>query len=114
MYSDDPVLRWLSIPEIWVLEEPFKVTWKGRTWTIPKGFRTDLASIPRFFQRLITKNERHVQAAIVHDWFYVYGGITKEEADQMFLDGMAHLGVSWWKRHAMYRAVRIGGRGIWG
>jgi hypothetical protein len=98
--------------------ESFSVTWGDSTWLIPAGFRTDLASIPRFFQRLIPKVGKHIQPAIVHDYFYVYGDkgiykITKEDADQMFLDGMKHVGVSYWKRYAMYYAVRVGGRGVW-
>jgi len=114
MYSADPVLKWCTKSSVWILQEAFTVTWGGQTWEIPKGFRTDLASIPRLFQGLIPKVGKHIQPAIAHDFFYVHGGITKKQADDMFLDGMKYSGVSWWKRRLMYRAVRVGGNGIWG
>jgi len=114
MYSADPLLRWLSDREMWLVEESFTVTWRDGVWTIPQGFESDLASIPRIFQGLIPKVGKHIQPAITHDWFYVNGGITKAEADDMFLDGMEYTKVSWWKRRLMYRAVRVGGNGIWG
>ena len=114
MYSANPILEWHADISMWEVHEPFTVTWKGKTWTIPVGFMTDLASIPRFFQRLIPKQGKHIQPAIVHDWFYVYGGIPKAEADQMFLDGMKHKRVSRWVRGVMYAAVRVGGTGVWG
>lgn len=113
-YSAEPVLRWCSHKELWVLEKGFTTTWKGVKYTIKKGFETDLASIPRVAQGLVPKVGKHVQPAIVHDWFYVHGGITKAEADQMFLDGMKYVGVPWYRRYIMYAAVRVGGKGVWG
>lgn len=115
MYSDDPVLQWHAQESMWEVDEPFTVSWHDKQWEIPAGFKTDLASIPRVLQGFITKVGKHIQPAIVHDWFYVFGGITKAEADQMFLDGMEHVGVRWTKRYLMYWGVRanITG-GIWG
>lgn len=115
MYSGDPILQWHAQESMWELDEPFTVTWQGKSWKMPTGFKTDLASIPRVFRWLIPKVGKHIQPAVVHDWFYVYGGVTKEEADQMFLDGMVYTNVWRWRRYMMYWGVRanITG-GIWG
>ena len=103
----------------WELVETFTVKWRGKEWRIPMGFKTDLASIPKFFHRFFPVIDKHIQPAIVHDYFYENADkdsykITKAEADQMFLDGMEHVGVPYWRRYAMYYAVRLGGTGIWG
>lgn len=93
------------------------------TITIPKGFITDLASIPRLFTRLIPVNGRHRAPAVVHDYLYSTKGhinyvprnggfgitIPRKECDLIFLEAMKEAGVSAWKRNVMYAAVRAGG-----
>jgi hypothetical protein len=93
--------------------------------TIPEGFRCDLASIPQVFQWLIPKLGKWNKAAVVHDWFYknprlenkrgeYIATLSREQVDKLFYQIMKGSGVSRWKRHAMYRAVRIGGWLTWG
>lgn len=89
--------------------EEFTVVWGERSYTVPKGFETDLASIPQLFQNMIPLVGNHVQAAILHDWCYTDGVLPKDEADTLFIDMMKFLGVSWWQRRIMYRAVRLFG-----
>lgn len=119
-YSAEPVLQWSLKVGYFIVDEAFTATWNrlGKDKfkvRIPKGFGTDLASIPRLFQNIVPKVGRHIQPAIVHDYTYVYDtGLTKVEADQMFLDGMKSVGVPWYRRRVMYWAVRIGGTGHWG
>ncbi|ECO0849866.1 DUF1353 domain-containing protein [Salmonella enterica subsp. enterica serovar Newport] len=78
---------------------------------VPAGFITDLATIPRIFWSLMPPDGRYAKAAIIHDYLYDNALRTKKEADLIFLDGMAVLGVPKWKRIVMYLAVRIFGRG---
>jgi hypothetical protein len=35
---------------------------------VPVGYRTDFASIPRFFWRILPPAGRYGKAAVVHDW----------------------------------------------
>ncbi len=89
---------------------PFKVTY----FTVAAGFVTDLASIPRAVRSLIPQVGRHLQAAVVHDWCYAGNTkLTRREADDLFYEGMTSLGVPWWKRQAMYTAVRMFGSSPW-
>lgn len=98
----------------------------GWTLTVPAGFRTDLASIPRGLWNLFPKTGEYNRAAVVHDWLYALGGrvvvrnpageiverrYTKAQADALFYEGMGALGVSWWTRWPMYQAVKRFGRG---
>ncbi len=118
-YSADPVLRWSLKTGHFIVDEAFTATWARRgkepfRLRVPEGFGTDLASIPRLFQNIVPKIGRHIQPAICHDYAYVYDtGLTKAEADTMFLDGMKSVGVPWYRRRVMYWAVRVGGKGHW-
>ncbi|EGS6735892.1 DUF1353 domain-containing protein, partial [Salmonella enterica] len=82
--------------------------------SVPAGFVTDLATIPRIFWTLLPPDGKYAKAAIIHDWMYDNALRTKKEADLIFLDGMTVLGVPQWKRIIMYYAVRLFGRGMYG
>ena len=119
VYSSDPLLRWSLRAGYFTVDAAFTATWtqpgkKSFKVRVARGFGTDLASIPRLFQNIIPKIGRHIQPAIVHDYQYVYDtGLTRAEADEMFLDGMKSVGVGCLRRHVMWAAVRVGGTGHW-
>ena len=97
-------------PWYFTVHQSFTVRWKSYTLRIPEGLETDLASIPRIIQSLIPLVGNHLQAAIVHDMCYRNKvGVSKKDADDMFLDSMRELGVPWWKRTIMYQAVNVFG-----
>lgn len=82
--------------------------------TVPTGFETNLASIPRVFWGVICPVDKPAKAAIIHDWLYTGGKRPRKECDRIFLDGMTVLGVAKWKRWVMYWCVRLFGRSHWG
>ena len=88
----------------------------GDVWYIPAGFKTDFASTPRLMWRICPPaHGLYVWAAVVHDAFYrvpTYN-LTRKRADKIFLGVMKFSGVPLWKRHMMYRAVRMFGGGSW-
>jgi len=76
---------------------------------IPEGFETDFASVPRGLWNIFPPDGEYTQAAVLHDYLYNQRkkhGRTRKECDQIFLEAMEVLGVPWWKRRLMYRAVR--------
>ena len=92
--------------------------------TVCKGFVYDGASIPRVFWRFIGPPAagKYAHAALLHDWLYVrqvwfkngkFTRITRKEADDIMLMVMKEDGVSWWRRNAIHRAVRLGGGRAW-
>jgi len=93
----------------------FTYNWGKMVITVPAGFVTDFASIPRFAQFLIPKLGRYNKAAVIHDWLYqvLPKQTTRKGADRCFRDGMRDLGVVKWKYTAMYWAVRLGGWAAW-
>lgn len=100
----------------------FTYRWKGLNLSVPRGFVTDFASIPRFARIIIPKLGRYSKAAVIHDWLYrrpvIETGfgltyLSRKTSDQVFRDGMAELGVTPWKRFLMYWAVRMFGFLAW-
>ena len=101
----------------WELHTPFEFRvgskYSSDVIQVPKGFRTDFASVPRIFWTIVPPDGRWTGAAVVHDWLYTVKTRSRKACDDVFLEAMTVLGVTWWKRHAMYRAVRIFGGLSW-
>lgn len=98
----------------WLVLVPF--TYRrpdGTAITVPAGFLTDLASIPRPFWPILPPSDDYAEAAVIHDWLYYAGGLERAEADKIFLEAMTDAGIGWWRRTTIYRAVRLFGGKIW-
>lgn len=74
--------------------------------TVPAGFQTDLASIPRLFWRIFPPMGPWNKAAVVHDFLYSVPECSSFLADAIFREAMAQLKVPLWRRVVMYYAVR--------
>lgn len=83
--------------------------------TVPQGYDTDLASIPRHLRRQLPQWEDYTGAAIVHDYLYSEqpDGITRQEADDIFHELMRCDGVTLGRADRMHRAVRAYGDIAW-
>jgi hypothetical protein len=96
------------------LIHPYRIgTADGRIIEVPEGFVTDFASVPRLFWRIVPPWGRYSPAAVVHDYLYQSAKVSRKEADDIFLELMARLGVPRWKRYTMYWAVRGFGGFAW-
>ena len=84
---------------------------------VPKGFRTNFASVPRIFWNIIPPDGKHGKAAVVHDYLYsthgLFGRYSRQRCDEIFLEAMEVLGVGAIKRNIMFRAVRWFGKSAW-
>jgi len=112
--------------EPFILLTSFVVKWQREgkplvEFEIEESFTTDLASIPRVARSIIPQVGKHLQPAVVHDWCYEKSrtsepmGLTRAEADMLFLEGMKNpAGVWWLRRNIMYGAVRTFGGSLWG
>lgn len=85
----------------------------GQTIIVPAGFVTDFASVPRLLWRVLPPWGPYAHAAIVHDYLYMTGEVSRELADAIFLEIMEQLDVNWVLRTVMYRGVRLGGWAVW-
>ena len=81
--------------------------------TVPKGFVTDFASIPRMLWVVLPPWGTYGKACVLHDYLYFSGIYDRNRCDDIFLESMGVLDVSWVKRRIMYRGVRTGGWVAW-
>lgn len=98
--------------DYWEVLEDYTYETSIGTIVVPKGFKTDYASVPKIFRNIINTYGNHGRAAVVHDWLYSKNcgiNITREEADKIFLEIMKEWGVGVIKRQFMYRMVRLFG-----
>lgn len=105
--------------DYWVVNKEFTCTFDSfgfQTVTIPKGFLTDGASVPRLFWIFFPRWSIYGQAACVHDFLCEYllikergviKKITRKECDLLFLKLMKDGGVSRLKRNLMYAGVAL-------
>lgn len=98
--------------------------------TVPAGFVTDLASIPRWCWIILPPDGPWVKAAIIHDFLYATSGkghwkrrtdgraraapYSRKEADAIFKEALENRGVDKFRRSILWAAVRIGGAKGWG
>lgn len=85
----------------------------GKLITVPAGFKTDLASIPRPLWAVLPPVGAYDAAAVVHDYLYQHNGVSRADADAVLLEAMRILGVRWTQRAAIYAGVRLGGWVAW-
>ena len=103
-------------PGYWRLTQALTYkTREGFKITVPKGFITDLASIPRPLRFFFRVNGRHIEAAILHDYLYYKKGfvpfmqLSRSECDDTFYFAMLDSDVPEWKAAIMWLGVRVGG-----
>lgn len=110
-----PTVRPFADGNEWVLVEPLRYSIRdsGLVITVPKGFVTDFASIPRMFWAVLIPTGRYGRAAIVHDYLYWEQSCTREQADRILLLGMTESGVDRVKRDTIFAAVRLAGNATW-
>ena len=119
----------------WLVDEPFRFysAQRHRTFKVPRGTVTDLASIPVWVQvigailglcipyrsSLFAKSGKYNRSAVLHDAAYrnrlvdLHGielRLHKWAADELFLEAMLVDGVPRREAKAMYWAVRLFGR----
>lgn len=110
-----PVLSPFGDGEYWVLVAPLNYRiWNTEGYiTIPKGFVTDLASVPPIFWSVLPKTGKYMSAAILHDYLYADQRCTKEQADLILKMEMETFGVSPIKSALIYKAVDSFGASAW-
>jgi len=100
------------------------------TITIPAGFITDLASIPRALSGALPPDGPWTKAAVVHDCLYFTRGgfnlwhgrrvidraapYTRAECDDILREAMADRGVGLIQRNIIWSGVRAGGAHAFG
>ncbi len=105
-----------------VLDAPLRFEDDNITYTIPKGFSNDLASVPLWLRSLAPPWQQSARPGVLHDYFYRRGGyfldevivpMSRLQADKIFQVALKSEGVSNFRARVMYRAVRWFAGGAW-
>lgn len=89
----------------------------GALITVPAGFITDFASVPRLPLTYLLAGDKAHEAAVVHDYLYTTHAVdgqavTRAQADAVFREAISALKVRA-PGFLMWLAVRVGGAGAW-
>lgn len=122
-----PLLRPDSRGEVWTVEEDFvwfmdKNNKSSDVIYVPKGFESDLASIPKILQNIIPRTTAPA-ASVAHDYCYqknlifmyigknMYMGVpsSRKRSDYNFKLMLKACGISSFKANMMYAGLRAGG-----
>lgn len=98
--------------EVFVLTEPQRTQLAAPQLgiTVPKGFITDLASVPHFLEFIESRSGPTMAAGIVHDYLYWDQHCKREEADAVLLLELRDAGVTRVRRWAIYGVIRSVGQ----
>ena len=100
---------------VYTLLEP--IVLKDYGITVPRGFNSDGASVPRFFWRVVFPpgDSKALRAAFVHDWLYRnhFTGWDREMADVLFFSLLISDGVSLFSAGLAFLGVRLFGWRSW-
>lgn len=83
------------------------------TFTVPAGFITDLASVPRIPIAYLLTGGTSNEASVVHDFIYSTHPVPRNIADDVLREASAVTGVPAWRRELMWAGVRVFGGSHW-
>lgn len=99
-----------------ILEADYIYSINGFKITVPKGFITDGASIPKSLQWIYDPYGKYIKGAVIHDYLYSkYNdtGINRTLADKIFDFIMKETRVNGKTRRKFYVAVKYFGKIFW-
>jgi hypothetical protein len=114
-------VEWLTELEVadiddvnWQLIAPFQASIDGELLTVPAGFKTDFASVPRIGVIYAALGNKAHRAAVLHDWLYTVGGTESDRAyaDNVLRAGCIADGMDHWPRSICGRVSERAGRVI--
>jgi hypothetical protein len=99
-----------------IADHPFryKSDYAKRMFTVPVGFTTDFASVPRIVPAIyaLLGDTAH-EPATVHDWLYYAAVTTREAADNVLREAIMVFGIPAWRATLFFWGVRLGGWAAW-
>lgn len=102
------VTQLIPDPPVFLLAYPlsFSAGDRREQFSVPSGFVTDLASIPRALWWWQAPHESTMAPAIVHDFLYWEQPCTKDEADAVMFVAMKQTGMTDFSIHRVYDGIR--------
>ena len=100
-------LRLESDPDGWLwvlLDDFFYQADDGTLYVVPRGFVTDLGTVPRIFWAIIPPHARFRESYVLHDWLW---RVDKKLANRVLGETLKKQGAALWERAAILGAVTL-------
>jgi hypothetical protein len=99
----------------WTVRAPFifESLVLDRTVTVPEGFATDLASVPRLPLVYLATGATGNEAAVIHDYLYETRAASRAKCDEVFREAAICSGMPRWRAWLMWAGIRAGGGFHW-
>ena len=119
------ILMWLLGTRHWEIVKDFDFQIEGKKYVIPKGFKFDGASIPKFLHTFLSPVGVLLIGGLVHDYAYKYqtllmlnkkdtmGIISQKRADEIFRDINIEVNGFYLMNYLAYWSLRLGGFMAW-
>ena len=119
------ILMWLLGTRHWEISKDFVYDLNGEKYVIPKGFKFDGASIPKFLHTFLSPVGVLLIGGLVHDYAYKYqtllmlnkkdtmGIISQKRADEIFRDINIEVNGFYLMNYLAYWSLRLGGFMAW-
>jgi hypothetical protein len=108
---------YIALPgkDCFALEDDYRFKVGALDVWIPAGFAWNGASIPQALWSVMggRYEPETAQASLEHDWFYLFHGVSRAQADQHFFTRCREMGEPLFKARAMYWALRMFGGTHW-
>jgi hypothetical protein len=101
--------------KFWFLHEDleYELLKTGIVITVPTGFVTDFASVPRPVWAVFPPWGKYGPPAVVHDFLYWDQSCSRKQADRIMALAMKESRVRHWNVHAFYMVLRAWGWIAW-
>lgn len=108
-------LRAEKCGHFWTILQPliYESDLAQKVFIVPEGTVTDFASVPRIPLAFLLAGDEAHEAAVVHDYLYSKGIVTRSMADAIFREAMGAMGEPAWRSALMWAGVRMGGWIAW-
>ena len=119
------IKMWLLGTRHWEIAKDFNYELNGEKYVIPKGFKFDGASIPKFLHTFLSPVGVLLIGGLVHDYAYKYetllkhgkketlGVISQKRADEIFRDINIDVNGFYLMNQLAYISLRLGGFLAW-
>lgn len=115
MFKTPLIVQADATPDIWIVYAPLVWTNPTGDITVPVGFKTDLASIPRLLRNIPNLDPCGLsrRAAVLHDYLYTLKTVSKDQADSLLYQALRAESVDVLAAQAFYDAVHMFGFQAW-
>lgn len=85
----------------------------GVSIVVPKGYETDLTTVPRLPWMFLLLGNIGSQASALHDYLYTSKMYSRSLSDKILREAALVSGVTWWQAALLYYGVRTVGWYSW-